>query len=208
MIFRDISEGQKSSMTLQNRPASLQRPIARNVTIVMSIHAIVDTTPNSASAIHHCKSHNVAEFQHVSFAHRLPWRRVLRVGIESTDCLEFATGEKEMKKLLLIGFVLSLSTGCGRGWLPCLNRGAACGNAGCIGAPPALPQGCNACVGGSSAGYGSYEGDSTGGYYGNETIVGDSYSGGGQIVPGAIYGSGAISSPSMQNLPSPVQPAP
>lgn len=102
-----------------------------------------------------------------------------------------------MKKLLLLGVLLSLSTGCGRGWMPCLFRGASCGNAGCIGAAPALPQGCNACVGGNSAGYSSYDGD---------TIVGDTYAMAGERYvgegPAANYGSGAISAPSMAPLPA------
>ncbi len=134
----------------------------------------------------------------------------VRMGIESTGCREFATGEIKMKKLLLIGLLLSLSTGCGRGWLPGFFRGASCGNGSCIGAAPALPQGCNACVGGNSAGYGSYESEVVGGsYYGGETIVGDTYAGdsyiGGQVVPN--YGSGTIVGPTMQGLPAPV-PAP
>ncbi len=125
----------------------------------------------------------------------------VRMGIESTGCQEFATGESKMKKLLLVGLLLSLSTGCGRGWLPCLFRGASCGNGSCIGAAPALPQGCNACVGGNNAGYGSYDDDAIGGdYYGGGTIVGDSYVGG-QVVPN--YGSGTVTSPTMQGLPSP-----
>ena len=129
----------------------------------------------------------------------------VRMGTESNGCLKLATGESKMKKLLLIGLLLSLSTGCGRGWLPCLFRGASCGNGSCIGAAPALPHGCSTCVGGTSAGYGDYEGEVAGGeYFGGETIVGDSYAGG-QIVPN--YGSGTVVSPSMQGLPAPV-PAP
>jgi len=125
----------------------------------------------------------------------------VRMGIESTGCREFATGESKLKKLLWIGLLLSLSTGCGRGWLPCLSRGASCGNGSCIGAAPALPQGCNACIGGGSAGYGSYDSDIGGGdYYGGGTIVGDNYVGG-QVVPN--YSSGTITGPAMQGLPAP-----
>ena len=79
-------------------------------------------------------------------------------------------GKDKMKKLLLLGLLLSLSAGCGRGWLPCSFRGASCGNGGCIGAAPAVPQGCTACVEGNAAGYGSYEGGVSGG-----EIIGDSY---------------------------------
>ncbi len=122
----------------------------------------------------------------------------VRMGIESTGCREFSTGERVMKKLLIIGLLLSLSTGCGRGWLPCLFRGANCGNGSCIGAAPALPHGCTTCVDGSTAGYGSYDGEIVGeGYYGSGTIVGDSYLGG-TVVP---------NSPTMQSLPAP-SPAP
>ncbi len=122
------------------------------------------------------------------------------MGIESTGCLKFATGEEEMKKLLLLCLLLSLSTGCGRGWMPCLFRGASCGNGGCIGTAPALPQGCNACVGGTSAGYGGYDGEVIGG-----EIVSDSYYG------GNTYGSGDIGAPALNGtLPmAPIQkPAP
>ena len=110
-----------------------------------------------------------------------------------------------MKKLLLVGLLLSLSTGCGRGWLPCLFRGASCGNGGCIGAAPALPQGCNACVGGNSAGYGSYEGDVSGGeikgdsyYGGNNYQLGETYVGEG---PAPTLGNGPLTAPLPQRAP-------
>jgi len=87
-----------------------------------------------------------------------------------------------MKKLILLGLLLSLSTGCGRGWMPCLFRGASCGNGGCIGAAPALPQGCTTCVGRNSAGYGGYDGEVSGG-----NIVSDSYYGGNSYGSGETY---------------------
>jgi hypothetical protein len=83
-----------------------------------------------------------------------------------------------MKKLVLLGLLLSLSTGCGRGW-PGFNRGAQCGNTGCIGAAPALPQGCTTCVGGNSAGYGRYEGEGD--------IVSDTYLGANSYGPTETY---------------------
>jgi hypothetical protein len=111
-----------------------------------------------------------------------------------------------MKKIVLLGLLLSLSTGCGRGWLPCLFRGAPCGNAGCIGAPPALPQGCTTCVGGNAAGYGDYAGEGE--------IVSDSYYGANNYIPTESYvgegpapiGSGATMAP-ITNQP-PRLPAP
>ncbi len=86
-------------------------------------------------------------------------------------------GKEIMKKILLLGLLLSLSTGCGRGWLPCLSRGAPCGNGGCMGAAPALPHGCTTCVGGNAAGYGGY----------GDEIVGDSYYGGNSYAAGETY---------------------
>lgn len=113
-----------------------------------------------------------------------------------------------MKKLLLLGLLLSLSTGCGRGWLPGLFRGASCGNGGCIGAAPALPQGCTTCVGGNAAGYGSYEGEVPGGQ-----IISDSgsYAGGsyaGTSYPSAGAYSGEIVNPNIGMAPLSPPPAP
>ncbi len=92
-----------------------------------------------------------------------------------------------MKKLLLVGLLLSMSTGCGRGWLPCLYRGAPC-NGNCIGAAPALPH-CEHC--GVGAGYATYDGE----VYGGE-IVSD----------GPVVGSsntGVLNTPpAMSNIPA------
>jgi hypothetical protein len=102
-----------------------------------------------------------------------------------------------MKKLLLLGLLLSLSTGCGRGWMPWF-RGASCGNGGCIGAAPALPQGCNTCAGGNSAGYGGY----SEGAVSSGEIVSDYSYGGNSYIPGESY-------PTIGNGMAPIaQPAP
>jgi hypothetical protein len=103
-----------------------------------------------------------------------------------------------MRKLVLIGLLLSLSTGCGRGWLPMFNRGAACGGGSCLGAAPALPQAqCEGCSP-YGAGYGSYEGEVINSYGGGEVI--GSY---GTPAYGSIPSSGAITNPPMSTLPSP-----
>jgi hypothetical protein len=105
-----------------------------------------------------------------------------------------------MKKIVLLGLLLSLSTGCGRGWMPCLSRGAQCGNAGCIGAPPALPQGCTTgCAGGNAAGYASYDGEIVSDYGYSPTEI---YMGEGP----APVGSGPAMAP-LNNQPA-RQPAP
>jgi hypothetical protein len=97
-----------------------------------------------------------------------------------------------MKKLLVLGLLLSMSTGCGRGWLPCLFRGAPCNNGNCIGAAPALPN-CENC--GNAAGYGGYQSE----------VADGSYYGGGQIIhEGPIYGgSGSMVNPPMSNIQQP-----
>ena len=128
----------------------------------------------------------------------MPCRRVLRVGSESNEYPEFDTGEKEMRKLVLIGLMLSLSTGCGRGWLPMFNRGAACNGNSCLGAAPALPPAnCEGC-GVGTAGYGSYEGEIISSYGGGEVI--GSYA---APVYGGVPSTGAITNPPMSTLPSP-----
>jgi hypothetical protein len=77
-----------------------------------------------------------------------------------------------MKRIALLGVLVLLSSGCGRGWLP--TRGAAC-NAGCLTSAPAAhaqpTPGCSDCA---AAGYGaSYSGYDSGqilgdtGYYEN-----------------------------------------
>ncbi|MFO0921161.1 MAG: hypothetical protein U0905_01585 [Pirellulales bacterium] len=64
-----------------------------------------------------------------------------------------------MKKYaLFVGCVLLAFTGCGRGWLPCLHRGAPCYNGTChpeIGTV-GVADGCNDC--GTTVGYESYPG--------------------------------------------------
>lgn len=122
-----------------------------------------------------------------------------------------------MRKLVLLGLVLTLASGCGRGWLP-MFRGARCHSGICgVGAsalPTAYDAGCNNC--GHAAGYEGYDsgeaisGESYGGisgadsYYGGDVINGGVVEGG--IVNGSVpfSSSGAIASPpSMQPLPSP-----
>jgi hypothetical protein len=113
-----------------------------------------------------------------------------------------------MKKLLLLGLLLSLSTGCGRGWLPGLSRGTSCRNGGCIGAAPALPQGCTTCVGGNAAGYGSYEGNVSGGEImaDSGSYIGESYAD--TSYPSAGGYSGAIVSPNIGMAPLGSNPLP
>lgn len=69
-----------------------------------------------------------------------------------------------MKKLLVLGMLLALSTGCGRTWSRHFNRGASC-NGLCSTQAPAMHNGCEGC---GTAGYESYgAGD---GYIGGDTI--------------------------------------
>ena len=105
-----------------------------------------------------------------------------------------------MRKIALLGLLVVLGAGCGRGWLP-LFRGAPCNS--CAHANPAMPApapGCAPC--GSRSGYGAYEGDVAGveGYYGAGVVGGDYYNG--TVVDGG-YIDGTIVSPSM----TPVAPA-
>jgi hypothetical protein len=112
----------------------------------------------------------------------------------------------KMKKLLLIGLLLSMGTGCGRSWLPMFNRGASCNGGGCLGAAPALPPaaGCNTCPG-SAAGYGNYGGEIINSYDGGVTSFDGGYSS--PIIGSGVMGSGPsggiITNPSMSTLPSP-----
>jgi hypothetical protein len=93
----------------------------------------------------------------------------------SLTIVENLPGEKEMKKLVLIGLVIvSTAAGCGRGWLPF--RGAPC-NSNCVHATPAY-DGCQDCTSGH-AGYEGYEGGQYGGgivseqpYYGGPAVPG------------------------------------
>ena len=80
-----------------------------------------------------------------------------------------------MKKLAVLGLLVVLSTGCGRGWLP-LFRGAPCGDT-CGASLPAQPAaGCVGCEPGYGTGYSGYEGEVVGnsGYY-SGPVIGDSY---------------------------------
>ncbi len=81
-----------------------------------------------------------------------------------------------MKKLAVLGLLVVLSSGCGRGWLP-LFRGAPCGDTCGANVLPAQPAGgCVGCESGYGAGYSAYEGETIGssGYYGS-SVVGDGY---------------------------------
>jgi hypothetical protein len=112
-----------------------------------------------------------------------------------------------MRKIALLGLVLLLSNGCGRGhgWLPFF-RGARCNtNCGMPGTAPALPAsyetGCTNCT--TGAGYGSYEGFSGDTYYGGGVITNDYYGGTseGMIIQGGPYGATPGSSLPMTTLP-------
>ncbi len=116
-----------------------------------------------------------------------------------------------MRKLVLLGLVFTLASGCGRGWLP-IFRGAPCNTGSCGIAAPALPAsydaGCTDC--GYTTGYDSYDtgvvsgGDSYGGvvngdtYYGSGVIDSGTVNGG--ITGGTYSGQGAIINPPMQQL--------
>lgn len=104
-----------------------------------------------------------------------------------------------MRKLVLLGLVFALASGCGRGWLP-MFRGAPCRGNACGLTAPALPAaydaGCNNC--GQSAGFGDYQG--SGDSFG---LSSDNYYDGGVIVGGGYPSPGATVPPSMQTLPQP-----
>lgn len=99
-----------------------------------------------------------------------------------------------MRKLVLLGVVLVLSSGCGRGWLP-MFRGAPCNGNSCAPAMPAsYDSGCTNCP--TAAGYGQYSGE----YSSGETLGGNYY--GGNIVSEDYPIQGSVS-PSMQPLSQP-----
>jgi len=111
-----------------------------------------------------------------------------------------------MRKLLLLGLVFTLASGCGRGWLP-MFRGAPCQSGVCGVNAPTLPAaydaGCHNC--GQSAGYGSYDDglSMSSGSYGS-ALGGDIYYGGEVIQGGAVSGgsmSGGLGTSPMQALP-------
>ncbi len=58
-----------------------------------SISSAIQTLPPVAATVARFQIPNVAVFQHVSFAHRMTWGRVLRVELDPTDCRKFDTGE-------------------------------------------------------------------------------------------------------------------
>jgi hypothetical protein len=102
------------------------------------------------------------------------------------------TGEMIMKKLLVLGMLLAMSTGCGRNWFPHLFRGAPCTGLCSRTAPPMAEPGCSNCNG---AGYESYvpsEGIMTGEAIGSAPI-GSTY----ESVPPAMapLPSGTIVTP-------------
>lgn len=100
-----------------------------------------------------------------------------------------------MKKLALLGVLIVMSSGCGRGWLP-MFRGAPCNGNNCLPAP--MAANCNGCSP-ATMGYGGYENEFSGGtYYGDE---GGYYDGG--IINGGRMIEGTINSPSMSPLPPP-----
>ena len=102
-----------------------------------------------------------------------------------------------MRKLVLIGLLVSMSTGCGRCWLP-LFRGAPCRDNCPLPAAPIADAGCNGCNSTVSA-YPSYEGE----VYGSGVVGGEIISGGIIGEPyygGEVYGGSVaptLSSPSM-----------
>lgn len=119
-----------------------------------------------------------------------------------------------MKKLLMLGLCLVLTTGCGRGWFPRLFRGAPCMGGCGVGAPASMPADhCGNCTGaGIGAGYESY-GDA------GREIVGDQVIGSGfageRIIDGGIlnvpsyngtYSGGTVTTPS--NMAPLSQPTP
>ncbi len=90
-----------------------------------------------------------------------------------------------MKKLAVLGLLVVLSSGCGRGWLP-LYRGAPCGDTCGANVLPAQPAaGCAGCESGYGTSYSAYEGEVIGssGYYGS-SVIGEGY-----IAP-SISGTG------------------
>ncbi|MFM8174026.1 MAG: hypothetical protein ACKN81_10830 [Pirellulaceae bacterium] len=104
-----------------------------------------------------------------------------------------------MKRVAVGGLLLlAMSTGCGKGWLPCLTRGDACFAPGCgLGGGMPGPQdpcndpalmaggdGCATCP--QTAGYGDYSGDivTDGGWV--SSSGGSPELGGSTMAPGAI----------------------
>ncbi|MEZ6134729.1 MAG: hypothetical protein R3C53_07455 [Pirellulaceae bacterium] len=113
-----------------------------------------------------------------------------------------------MKRIALLGLLLTLSVGCGKGWLPSL-RGASC-RGGCLSAPAALPapkhsSDCATCVdGGYASGYSNYtdrgEVIADTGYYGSGVISNgypaEGYVNDGYVLPGNIV-EGTLVQPSV-----------
>lgn len=123
-----------------------------------------------------------------------------------------------MKKLLGLGLLLVLSTGCGHRLLPGIFRGGRCNGCGMGGLGASLPAEpvaaggeCTNCSD-ATVGYGSYEGSAVeGDYYSggviNENVISDNVVSGGIVnsgYSGNSYPSTApITSPSMSALPAP-----
>ncbi len=102
-----------------------------------------------------------------------------------------------MRKLVLLGLVCALTSGCGRGWLP-MFRGAPCQGTACGLNAPAMPTsydaGCSTC--GTAAGYGSYDSGSV--------VSSDSYGGivnSDSYYDGPIVGQGYSSQGTTLNTP-------
>ncbi len=107
-----------------------------------------------------------------------------------------------MRKLVLFGVILALTSGCGRGWLP-IFRGAPCNSGGCC--APAIPasygSGCSTC--GNSAGYSDYQGGVSGSeIYSDDSLSGSNYYDGGTVI-GDYPIQGTTTSPSMAPLTTP-----
>lgn len=126
--------------------------------------------------------HYVAKKHHVSFAHHWTDRRVQRDEWILSIAETFPRGEK-MKRIAVIGLLLAMTTGCGRGWLPTYWNGAPCD--GCsLPAPIHTEPACGTCRNDSvSLGYTPYEGQVIGsgvdGYYDGQVISEN-------VIPGSM----------------------
>src|SRR5688572_33513257 len=91
-----------------------------------------------------------------------------------------------MKKLVVLGLLLAMSSGCGRNWLGHFFRGTPCNSANGLCSAPTLPQsaGCENC---GSSGYESY---------GDGTVMGES------------IGSAPMGQTYLENVPPTMAPLP
>ncbi len=94
-----------------------------------------------------------------------------------------------MRKLIVLGILLTMTTGCGRGWFPHLFRGAPCN--GLCSTPAAVQHNCEGC-----SGYGAYEG---------EVAAGSYVDGVGSAIPGTYE---TVTQPPMTNMPGSSNPLP